>query len=91
MTKRPTAAPTPTGQATAAPEEEEERSRRSHSDAGNDRHLTEREHLQQLESWGFVGLWKVGTDIGDSSDFARRLRVSVESRADRYDEEEPAA
>jgi hypothetical protein len=52
--------------------------------------VTGREHLQQLKDSGFVGMWKDRKDIGDSSEFARRLRESVEARADRCDREETA-
>jgi hypothetical protein len=52
--------------------------------------MTGREHLQQLKDSGFVGMWKDRQDIGDSTAFARRLRESVETRADRHDREEPA-
>jgi hypothetical protein len=54
------------------------------------RPLTGREHLQQLKASGFVGIWKGREDIGDSSAFARRLRESVETRADRFDRTESA-
>jgi hypothetical protein len=62
-----------------------------HDEPGGGQPLTGREHLQLLEDSGFVGVWKERTDIGDSTAFTRRLRESVESRADRFDQEEPTA
>lgn len=90
MMKPLTVAPTTAAQTSATPEQEERHPQGSHGEAGGGPRLTGLEHLQQLEASGFVGLWKDRTDIGDSSEFARRLRESIESRADRYDEEEPA-
>jgi hypothetical protein len=41
-----------------------------------------------LEANGFIGAWKDRTDIGDSVEFARRLRERAQSRADRVDADE---
>lgn len=44
--------------------------------------------VAELEASGFIGAWKDRTDIGDSVDFARKLRRRAETRADRFDAEE---
>jgi hypothetical protein len=41
---------------------------------------TGRQLLEALRSSGLVGMWKDRTDIGDSSEFARRLREAAETR-----------
>jgi len=46
------------------------------------------ELVAELNASGFIGAWEDRTDIGDSVEFARRLRERVESRADRHDADE---
>jgi hypothetical protein len=46
------------------------------------------ELVAELNASGFIGAWENRTDIGDSVEFARRLRERVESRADRHDADE---
>lgn len=36
--------------------------------------------FRALQEAGLIGLWKDRTDIGDSSDFARKLRQQAETR-----------
>jgi len=36
--------------------------------------------LDTLRKSGFIGMWKNRSDIGDSTDFARRLRIDAERR-----------
>jgi hypothetical protein len=49
---------------------------------------TGRALLSELRESGFIGMWKDRKDIGDSSEFARRLREGIDDRADREDREE---
>jgi hypothetical protein len=44
---------------------------------------TGRELLEELKASGFIGAWKDRTDIGDSVEFARRLRERAQRRLDR--------
>jgi hypothetical protein len=44
--------------------------------------------VEELTASGFIGAWEDRTDIGDSVEFARRLRRRAETRADRFDAEE---
>jgi hypothetical protein len=46
------------------------------------------ELVAELNASGFIGAWEDRTDIGDSVEFARRLRERVESRVDRDDADE---
>ncbi len=46
------------------------------------------ELVAELEASGFIGAWEDRTDIGDSVEFARRLRERAQTRADRFDAEE---
>jgi hypothetical protein len=41
---------------------------------------TGKELLEALQRSGFIGAWKDRADIGDSSEFARRLRERAQSR-----------
>src|SRR4051794_15078782 len=44
---------------------------------------TGKELLDELRASGFVGAWKDRTDIGDSVEFARRVRERAQQRLDR--------
>ena len=44
---------------------------------------TGKELLGELRASGFVGAWKHRTDIGDSVEFARRVRERAQQRLDR--------
>jgi hypothetical protein len=46
------------------------------------------ELVAELTANGFIGAWADRPDIGDSVEFARRLRERAESRADREDADE---
>jgi hypothetical protein len=46
------------------------------------------ELVAELTASGFIGAWEDRSDIGDSVEFARRLRERAESRADREDADE---
>jgi hypothetical protein len=46
------------------------------------------ELVAALRANGFIGAWKDRTDIGDSVEFARRLRERAQTRADRFDADE---
>jgi hypothetical protein len=46
------------------------------------------ELVEQLTQNGLIGSWADRTDIGDSVEFARRLRERAQTRADRFDAEE---
>ena len=44
--------------------------------------------VAELTANGFIGAWKDREDIGDSVEFARRLRERAQTRADRFDADE---
>jgi hypothetical protein len=44
---------------------------------------TGRELLEELKASGLIGIWKDRTDIGDSVEFARRIRERAQTRQDR--------
>jgi hypothetical protein len=46
------------------------------------------ELVAQLTQNGLIGSWADRTDIGDTVEFARRLRERAQTRADRFDAEE---
>jgi hypothetical protein len=46
------------------------------------------ELVAELKQSGLIGMWADRTDIGDSVDFARRLRERAQTRADRFDADE---
>jgi hypothetical protein len=46
------------------------------------------ELVAELEANGFIGAWEDRSDIGDSVEFARRVRERAQTRADRFDAEE---
>ncbi len=53
---------------------------RTPPEARNERPLLAKDLLDALRKSGFIGMWKDRTDIGDSIDFARRLREEAERR-----------
>lgn len=46
------------------------------------------ELVERLTQNGLIGSWADRTDIGDTVEFARRLRERAQTRADRFDAEE---
>jgi antitoxin ParD1/3/4 len=44
------------------------------------RPVSAKDLLDALRKSGFIGMWKNRSDIGDSTDFARRLRIDAERR-----------
>lgn len=46
----------------------------------NPKWMTGKEFLAILEETGAIGMWADRDDIGDSSEFARKLRKSAETR-----------
>jgi hypothetical protein len=58
-------------------------------DAADSAELTEGARLvAELTANGLIGMWADRTDIGDSVEFARRLRERAQTRADRFDVDE---
>jgi hypothetical protein len=49
-------------------------------DPADGKPATGKELLEALQRSGFIGAWKDRVDIGDSSEFARRLRERAQSR-----------
>jgi antitoxin ParD1/3/4 len=46
----------------------------------HNRPVSAKDLLDALRKSGFIGMWKNRSDIGDSIDFARRLRIDAERR-----------
>jgi antitoxin ParD1/3/4 len=44
------------------------------------RPISAKDVLNTLRKSGFIGMWENRSDIGDSIDFARRLRIDAERR-----------
>jgi hypothetical protein len=60
---------------------------KKHQSPKGDSQLPQRGLLAEISDTGFVGMWKDREDIGDSAEFARRLRERAQAPLDPDPEE----